>query len=61
MFTAGAGLIVVCVLPVFYLISSIGSVSSIVITSVAIMFILLAFFKQSNALLVKVVKDNHIN
>ncbi|WP_044247645.1 MFS transporter [Francisella hispaniensis] len=38
MFTLGAGLVVVCALPVFYLMSNIGSVSSIIITSVVIMF-----------------------
>ncbi|MDE4955330.1 MFS transporter, partial [Francisella tularensis subsp. holarctica] len=37
MITLGAGFIVVCALPVFYLMSSIGSVSAIVITSVIIM------------------------
>lgn len=37
MFIAGAGLIVVCALPVFYLMSCIGSVSAIVFASIAIM------------------------
>lgn len=37
MFIAGAGLVVVCALPVFYLMSYIGSVSAIVFASIAIM------------------------